>query len=61
MPRTGGVNLNTVPKSVLLSSPRVAPYKAPRIWVFVDEFPMTPSGKIQKFVLRAQARELVTT
>jgi fatty-acyl-CoA synthase len=27
-------------------------YKAPRIWVFVDEFPMTPSGKIQKFVLR---------
>jgi fatty-acyl-CoA synthase len=30
----------------------LAPYKAPRIWVFVDEFPMTPSGKVQKFVLR---------
>jgi fatty-acyl-CoA synthase len=27
-------------------------YKAPRTWVFVDEFPMTPSGKVQKFVLR---------
>ena len=31
---------------------QLAPYKAPRIWVFVEEFPMTPSGKIQKFVLR---------
>jgi len=30
----------------------LAAYKAPRIWVFVDEFPMTPSGKVQKFVLR---------
>jgi fatty-acyl-CoA synthase len=30
----------------------LAAYKAPRMWVFVEEFPMTPSGKIQKFVLR---------
>jgi fatty-acyl-CoA synthase len=30
----------------------LAAYKAPCIWVFVDEFPMTPSGKVQKFVLR---------
>jgi len=30
----------------------LAAYKAPRIWVFVEEFPMTPSGKVQKFVLR---------
>jgi len=30
----------------------LAAYKAPRIWVFVDDFPMTPSGKVQKFVLR---------
>ena len=30
----------------------LAAYKAPRIWVFLDEFPMTPSGKVQKFVLR---------
>ena len=31
---------------------KLAAYKAPRIWVFVEEFPMTPSGKVQKFVLR---------
>jgi fatty-acyl-CoA synthase len=30
----------------------LAAYKAPRIWVFMEEFPMTPSGKVQKFVLR---------
>jgi acyl-CoA synthetase (AMP-forming)/AMP-acid ligase II len=33
---------------------RLAPQKAPRRWAFVDEFPLTPSGKIQKFVLREQ-------
>ncbi len=32
----------------------LAAYKAPRIWVFVEDFPMTPSGKVQKFVLRDQ-------
>ena len=31
---------------------RLAPQKAPRRWAFVDDFPLTPSGKIQKFVLR---------
>ncbi len=31
---------------------QLSPQKAPRIWAFVDELPMTPSGKIQKFVLR---------
>jgi fatty-acyl-CoA synthase len=29
-------------------------YKVPRIWRFVDQFPQTASGKIQKFVLRDQ-------
>jgi fatty-acyl-CoA synthase len=32
----------------------LAPYKAPRHWRFVEQFPQTPSGKIQKFVLREQ-------
>jgi fatty-acyl-CoA synthase len=32
---------------------RLAPYKTPVHWVIVDAFPMTPSGKIQKFRLRA--------
>jgi LmbE family N-acetylglucosaminyl deacetylase len=31
---------------------RLAPYKTPLYWVLVDAFPMTPSGKIQKFKLR---------
>ena len=33
---------------------RLAPYKTPRHWRFVEQFPQTPSGKIQKFVLRDQ-------
>jgi len=31
---------------------RLAPYKTPAHWVVIDAFPMTPSGKIQKFKLR---------
>ena len=31
---------------------RLAPYKIPRIWRFIDQFPQTASGKIQKFRLR---------
>jgi fatty-acyl-CoA synthase len=31
---------------------KLASYKVPRIWRFVDQFPQTGSGKIQKFVLR---------
>lgn len=31
---------------------RLASYKTPLHWIFVDEFPMTPSGKIQKFRLQ---------
>jgi fatty-acyl-CoA synthase len=33
---------------------KLAAYKAPRSWVFVDAFPLTGSGKVQKFVLREQ-------
>jgi len=32
----------------------LAPQKTPRYWFEVDEFPLTGSGKIQKFVLRQQ-------
>jgi fatty-acyl-CoA synthase len=31
---------------------RLASFKVPRSWVFVDTFPLTGSGKVQKFVLR---------
>jgi fatty-acyl-CoA synthase len=33
---------------------RLASYKVPRVWRFVEQFPRTASGKIQKFVLREQ-------
>jgi fatty-acyl-CoA synthase len=31
---------------------RIASYKIPRYWRFVDEFPMTVTGKVQKFRMR---------
>ncbi|HET8628133.1 MAG TPA: AMP-binding protein [Thermomicrobiales bacterium] len=36
---------------------RIAHYKVPRYWRFTDAFPMTVTGKIQKFKLREQAVE----
>ncbi len=33
---------------------RLAAHKTPRHWVFTDAFPLTASGKIQKFLLREQ-------
>jgi len=35
---------------------RIASYKIPRHVIVVDEFPMTPSGKIRKVELRAKAK-----
>ncbi|MGZ8633145.1 MAG: AMP-binding protein [Solirubrobacteraceae bacterium] len=34
---------------------RIATYKIPRYWKFVDAFPMTITGKVQKFVMRELA------
>lgn len=31
---------------------RLAPHKIPRFWTFLDDFPLTASGKVQKYVLR---------
>ena len=36
---------------------RIAHYKVPRYILFVDEFPMTATGKIQKFVMRKAMAE----
>ncbi|HEY0410644.1 MAG TPA: AMP-binding protein, partial [Candidatus Dormibacteraeota bacterium] len=36
---------------------RIASFKIPRYWKFVDEFPMTVTGKIQKFRMREAAVE----
>ena len=30
----------------------LAPHKTPRYWTVLEQFPLTPSGKIQKFLLR---------
>jgi fatty-acyl-CoA synthase len=38
---------------------QIAHFKVPRYVVFVDEFPMTVTGKIQKFKMREQAIELL--
>jgi fatty-acyl-CoA synthase len=38
---------------------KIARYKVPKKVFFVDEFPLTASGKIQKFKLRDQAVELM--
>ena len=35
----------------------IAHYKVPRYFKFVDEFPMTVTGKVQKFKMREQAIE----
>jgi fatty-acyl-CoA synthase len=36
---------------------QIATYKIPRYWKFVDAFPMTVTGKVQKFIMRQQAVE----
>ncbi|HKE15170.1 MAG TPA: AMP-binding protein [Kofleriaceae bacterium] len=36
---------------------RIATYKIPRYWKFVDQFPMTVTGKVQKYKMREQAIE----
>jgi acyl-CoA synthetase (AMP-forming)/AMP-acid ligase II len=38
---------------------KIASFKLPRAVFFVDDFPMTGSGKVQKFRLRALASELM--
>ena len=35
---------------------RIASYKIPRHWKLVDEFPMTVTGKVQKFLMRELAQ-----
>jgi fatty-acyl-CoA synthase len=42
---------------VLWCKGKVASYKIPRHWKFVDSFPMTVTGKIQKYKMRELAVE----
>jgi fatty-acyl-CoA synthase len=38
---------------------RMGSYKVPKFWQFVESFPMTVTGKIQKYRLRELAREIL--
>lgn len=38
------------------TSDRLAPYKRPRAYYFIDALPRNASGKIQKFLLREQLK-----
>lgn len=42
----------TVEEVTAFLAERLAPFKVPKQWVFVEEMPHTPSGKIQKHALR---------
>jgi fatty-acyl-CoA synthase len=42
----------SVDELVDFSRRHLARYKTPRVWQFLESFPQTTSGKIQKFVLR---------
>ncbi|WP_338749426.1 fatty acid--CoA ligase [Bacillus sp. FJAT-52991] len=39
------------------NSPKLADYKRPRAYIFVDQLPRNASGKIQKFILRQKLEE----
>jgi fatty-acyl-CoA synthase len=36
---------------------QIATFKIPRYWKFIDQFPMTVTGKVQKFIMRQTAIE----
>jgi len=53
---TDGTAITPVELSTYLRE-RLAAFKVPRSWIFVDAFPLTGSGKVQKFVLRERYLE----
>ncbi|MDY7110371.1 MAG: AMP-binding protein [Planctomycetota bacterium] len=50
-----GVNPPSEDEFRALCKGRIAHYKIPRYWLVVDEFPMTVTGKVQKFKIREMA------
>ena len=49
-----GADQPTETELFALCRQHLAPHKTPAHWVFVDAFPLTGSGKIQKYLLREQ-------
>ncbi|MCW2714819.1 MAG: AMP-dependent synthetase [Frankiales bacterium] len=52
-----GVEKPTVQDLTDFMRGQLSSHKTPTFWTFVDELPMTPTGKIQKFVLRDRAAQ----
>jgi fatty-acyl-CoA synthase len=50
--RTSGAPRPTEESLFTFCRQHLAAYKTPRHWRFVEQFPQTPSGKVQKFALR---------
>ena len=55
--RARGRRSSTPTRCASSASGKIAHYKVPRYVMLVDEFPMTVTGKVQKFKLREQAIE----
>jgi fatty-acyl-CoA synthase len=55
--RTAGSNI-TVADVIDLCRDKIASFKIPRHVAFIEEFPMTASGKIRKVDLRNEAKSL---
>ena len=54
------MNTHLTPEDVRdYAANKIARYKVPKHVFFVNEFPLTASGKIMKFKLREQAIELL--
>ena len=49
-PKTGAAV--TAAELAAFCTGKIATYKIPRYWKIIDEFPMTVTGKIQKFRMR---------
>jgi 4-hydroxybenzoate adenylyltransferase len=52
----GAVDLAT--ELLALARAQLAPFKVPRTFTFVDALPRTPTGKLQRFVLRQAKRSM---
>ena len=54
-PGSGSEGVTATPEEILtFCQGQIAHYKIPRYIKFVDMFPMTVTGKVQKFVMREQ-------
>jgi fatty-acyl-CoA synthase len=55
--RAAGAERPTRAELVAFCREQLSPQKTPAVWVYLDEWPLTASGKIRKFLLQSQYRE----